>query len=380
MGIMNTIPFNVPCVVGNELEYIARAINTHKKLAGDGPFTKQCHEYFERTLRVPRALLTTSCTSALEMAALLLDIQPNDEVIVPSFTFVSSANAFALRRAKLVFADSAADNPNIDVGSLESLISPRTRAIVVVHYAGVACDMDKIMSLATRYNLDIVEDAAQAIDSYYKDQALGTFGRFAAFSFHETKNVVCGEGGLLTVNRKEDVLRAEIIREKGTNRSAFFRGEVDKYGWVDIGSSYLPSELNAAYLWAQLEALQKIQSKRKLIWKQYAERLKGLANVGLQLPNVPNNCTVNGHMFYLVCPSLNGRSDLIRHLKNQGIAAVFHYLSLHSSEYFRANHDGRALPNSDRFSDCLVRLPLHYELTETQVDYVCDSVLEFYKQ
>jgi dTDP-4-amino-4,6-dideoxygalactose transaminase len=380
MGIMSTIPFNIPCVVGSELEYIARAIDTNKKLAGDGPFTERCHEYFERTLNVPRALLTTSCTSALEMAALLLNIEPDDEVIVPSFTFVSSANAFALRRAKLVFADSGTDNPNVDVDNLESLITSRTRAIVVVHYAGVACDMDKIMSLAQRYNLDVVEDAAQAINSFYKGQALGTFGRFAAFSFHETKNVVCGEGGLLSINQKDDVLRAEIIREKGTNRSAFFRGEVDKYGWVDIGSSYLPSELNAAYLWGQLEALEKIQSKRKSIWNQYAERLQGLTSFGIQLPTVPRNCTVNGHMFYLVCPSLEKRSNLIQHLKSLGISAVFHYLSLHSSEYFRANHDGRSLPNSDRFSDCLVRLPLYYEITASQVDYVCNAVVEFCKR
>jgi dTDP-4-amino-4,6-dideoxygalactose transaminase len=375
---MNLIPFNQPCVTGNELRYIQQAIESNVKLAGDGPFTKKCHSYFERQLKIPRALLTTSCTAALEMAALLLNIAPGDEVIVPSFTFVSSANAFALRHAKLVFADSTKDNPNVDPASIEALITPRTRAIVVVHYAGIACDMDRIMQIAAIHNIPVVEDAAQAIDSYYKKVLLGTIGRFGAFSFHETKNVVCGEGGLLAVNNQQDVDRAEIIREKGTNRSAFFRGEIAKYSWVDIGSSYLPSELNAAYLFAQLEKLSTIQRRRIEIWKRYQINLNGLIKYGVGLPSVPEWATVNGHMFYLVCPSLTVRTHLIEKLKSQGISVVFHYLSLHDSEYFRNQHDGRKLPNSDLFSNQLLRLPLYYALTNNQVDEVSNAVLDFF--
>jgi dTDP-4-amino-4,6-dideoxygalactose transaminase len=372
------IPFNQPCVTGVELEYIRQAIQSNKKLAGDGPFTKECHKFFENSFGIHRALLTTSCTAALEMAALLLNIEPGDEVIIPSFTFVSSANAFALRRAKLVFADSSADNPNIDPEGIEALITSRTRAIVVVHYAGVACDMNRIVSIARKYNIDLVEDAAQAVDSYYLGRALGTIGRFGTFSFHETKNIVCGEGGLLAVNQYQDAERAEIIREKGTNRSAFFRGEVAKYSWVDIGSSYLPSELNAAYLFGQIQCLTKVQSRRVAIWNRYRTNLSDLHAKGIGLPNVPTWATVNGHMFYLVCPNYQVRARLIDYLKMNGVFAVFHYLSLHGSEYFKNQHDRRPLLNSDKFSDQLVRLPFYYALTDVQIDLVSSLVIDFF--
>jgi dTDP-4-amino-4,6-dideoxygalactose transaminase len=324
--------------------------------------------------------MTTSCTDALEMCALLLDIQEGDEVIVPSFTFVSSANAFALRGAKLVFADSEKDNPNIDAGQLEALITPRTRAIVVVHYAGLACDMDRIDAIAKRHGVVVVEDAAQGIESFYKGRPLGSIGAMAAFSFHETKNVIAGEGGLLAINDAKYIGRAEIIREKGTNRSSFFRGEVDKYGWVDVGSSFLPSDIISAYLFAQLEVLDQIQARRKAIWQRYHDRLaRVLPEYGVSLPVVPEFATNNGHMFYLVCRDLGQRTGLIAALKAQGVHAVFHYLSLHESPYFQKKHDGRQLPNSDRFTDCLVRLPLYYELTDDQVDFICDCIGAFFR-
>jgi dTDP-4-amino-4,6-dideoxygalactose transaminase len=369
------IPFNKPYLHGRELVYIAQSVASGK-ISGDGIFTRKCHEFFERNFGFGKALLTTSCTDALEMSALLLDIKPGDEVIVPSFTFVSSANAFALRGAKLVFADSEPTNPNVDVEQLESLITPRTRAIVVVHYAGVACDMDKVMSIANRHDIAVVEDAAQAIDSYYKGAPLGSIGQFGAFSFHETKNVIAGEGGLLTVNVPSLVPRAEIIREKGTNRSAFFRGEVDKYGWVDVGSSFLPSDIVAAYLFAQLENLELIQARRKAIWQRYWNHFAvELPGRGISLPVIPEYATNNAHMFYLVCGDLAQRSALISSLKEQQIHAVFHYLSLHGSPYFTKQHDGRPLPNSDRFSDCLVRLPLYFEMSDNDVDLVVDAVI-----
>lgn len=369
------IPFNKPYLHGRELVYIAQAVASGK-ISGDGIFSKKCHEFFEKKWGFHKALLTTSCTDALEMCALLLNICEGDEVIIPAFTFVSSANAFALRGAKIVFADSEWDNPNIDCSVVESLITPRTRAIVVVHYAGVACNLGPLMELANRCGVAVVEDAAQAIDSYYEGRPLGGIGHLGAFSFHETKNVISGEGGLLAVNDTQYANRAEIIREKGTNRSAFFRGDVDKYGWVDLGSSFLPSDIIAAYLFAQLENIEVIQLRRKAIWHRYWDHFsKVLPNFGVQLPFVPSWATNNAHMFYLVTSNLQQRSALIAHLRASNIYAVFHYLSLHSSPYFKNLHDGRALPNSDRFTDCLVRLPLYYEMTNDQVDQVAEAVI-----
>lgn len=373
---MNSIPFNKPYLHGRELVYIAQAVASGK-ISGDGLFTKKCHAFFEQRYGFGKTLMTTSCTDALEMSAILLNIQPGDEVIVPAFTFVSSANAFALRGARIVFADSEADNPNVSVAAIEALITPRTKAIVVVHYAGVACDMDPIMALAAQHSIPVVEDAAQAIDSYYKGRPLGGLGVMGTFSFHETKNVIAGEGGLLAINDSAYVNRAEIIREKGTNRSSFFRGEVDKYGWVDIGSSFLPSDIISAYLFAQLENLDLIQARRKQLWQQYWDALAPvLPKFGIGLPVIPDYATNNAHMFYLVCPSLELRTRLIEGLRSHGIHAVFHYLSLHSSPYYADKHDGRRIPNSDRFSDCLVRLPLFYELSDEQCAYVCDKIIQ----
>ncbi len=372
---MTTIPFNKPYLHGRELVYIAQAVASGK-ISGDGLFTKKCHSFFEERYGFSKALMTTSCTDALEMCALLLDIKEGDEVIVPSFTFVSSANAFVLRGAKLVFADSEADNPNVDASQLEALITPRTRAIVVVHYAGVACDMDRIDEIARRHGVTVIEDAAQAIDAFYKGRPLGSIGALAAFSFHETKNVIAGEGGLLAINDPAYGGRAEIIREKGTNRSAFFRGEVDKYGWVDVGSSFLPSDIISAYLFAQLENLDTIQQRRRAIWERYRDQLaSALPEYGITLPTIPDYATNNAHMFYLVCRDLEQRTALIAALKAQGIHAVFHYLSLHDSPYFQEKHDGRPLPHSDRFSNCLLRLPMFYELSDADVDRVCGAVL-----
>lgn len=370
------IPFNKPYLHGRELVYIAEAVASGK-ISGDGVFTQRCHAFFEQRYGFRKALMTTSCTDALEMAALLLNIREGDEVIVPAFTFVSTANAFALRGARIVFADSEAHNPNIDATKLAELITPRTRAIVVVHYAGVACDMDPILALARERGIAVVEDAAQAIDSFYKGQPLGSLGLFGAFSFHETKNVIAGEGGLLTINDADHVARAEVIREKGTNRSAFFRGEIDKYGWVDIGSSFLPSDIVSAYLYAQLEVLDTIQARRKALWKRYHDQLAAaLQRHEVEAPYIPKWATNNGHLFYIVCRSLEHRTCVLEKLRAAGIHAVFHYLSLHSSPYFQQQHDGRTLPHSDRFADCLLRLPLYYEMTDEQCDFISDTLLD----
>ena len=370
------IDFNRPHLTGKEAHYMYQAV-ADGKLSGNGAFTKKCQQFFEERYGFKKCLLTTSCTDALEMAAILCDIQPGDEVIVPSYTFVSSALAFVRAGAKIVFADSMAENPNIDAEKIESLITPRTKAIVPVHYAGVACDMDRIMEIANKHNILVVEDAAQAIDSYYKGRPLGTIGHLSAFSFHETKNIIAGEGGMLCINDERFIRRAEIIWEKGTNRAEFFRGEVNKYGWVDTGSSFLPSEVIAAFLWAQLENLDEIQSRRKHLWELYNTGLSPFASrlsPNLALPNLPDYATNNAHMFYLVCNNLEQRTSLIKHLKEHDIQAVFHYLSLHSSPYYTDKHDGRDLPECDRYADCLVRLPLFYDLTDEQVIEVCDVI------
>lgn len=370
------IDFNRPYLTGREAHYMYQAV-VKGKLSGNGEFTKRCQSFFEERYGFKKCLLTTSCTDALEMAAILCNIQPGDEVIVPSYTFVSSALAFVREGAKIVFADSMECNPNIDAEKLEALITPKTKVIVPVHYAGVACDMDKIMEIANKYNLIVVEDAAQAIDSYYKERPLGSIGHLSAFSFHETKNIIAGEGGMLAINDERFIRRAEIIWEKGTNRAEFFRGEVNKYGWVDTGSSFLPSEVVAAFLWAQLEELDDIQNRRKLLWNKYYDLLKPLAEKGMfSLPDIPEYATNNAHMFYLVCNNLEERTALIKKVKENGAQAVFHYLSLHSSEFYKDKHDGRDLPNCDRYADCLVRLPLFYELKENDVNYITDVIKE----
>ena len=373
------IVFNKPYLTGKEMHYIYQAVYSGK-ISGNGEFTQRCQKYFEERFGFKRALLTTSCTDALEMCAILADIQPGDEVIIPSFTFVSSALAFVRQGAKIVFADSNAFNPNIDVDKIEALITPKTKAIVPVHYAGIACDMDVIMQLAYKYNLIVIEDAAQAIDSYYMGRPLGSIGHMSAFSFHETKNINAGEGGMLVLNDEKYLKRAEIIWEKGTNRAEFFRGEVNKYGWVDTGSSFLPSEIIAAYLYAQIENLDAIQNVRRKIWDLYNIGLNSVIDKGVILPIIPDYATNNGHMFYLVCSDLQQRTSLIEHLKRKGIHAVFHYLSLHKSQYYQLKHDGRQLPNSDHYSDCLVRLPLYYELLEENINFIINCVKDFFNR
>lgn len=375
------IPFNKPYLTGKEAHYIYQAVFTGK-LSGNGIFTKKCQSFLGDRYGFSKCLLTTSCTDALEMAAILINTQPGDEIIMPSYTFVSTANAFILRGAKIIFADSMEGNPNLDAEKIEALITSKTKAIVPVHYAGCACDMDKIMHLSEKYNLYVIEDAAQAINNYYIGvdgikRPLGSIGHLAAFSFHETKNIISGEGGMLVVNDKQFEERAEIIWEKGTNRSAFFRGEVDKYGWVDMGSSYLPSEVVAAFLWAQLENLQDIQEKRLKIWNRYYEGLKGFAAANnIKLPFIPEYSTNNAHMFYLVCESLEQRSVIISYLRSKGILSVFHYLSLHSSPFYKDKHDGRVLPECDKYSDTLVRLPFYYELDDENIETIVKAVIE----
>lgn len=379
---MNNIPFNKPYLTGKEAHYMYQAVYTGK-LSGNGVFTKKCQKFFEEKYCFKKAIMTTSGTDALEMAAILCDVKPGDEVIVPSYTFVSSALAFVRQGARIIFADSCVHNPNIDAEKIEALITPKTKVIVPVHYAGVACDMDKIMEIANKHNILVVEDAAQAIDSYYKGRPLGSIGHLGCFSFHETKNVTAGgEGGLLTVNDELFIRRAEIIWEKGTNRAEFFRGMVNKYGWVDTGSSFLPAEINSAFLLAQLENLETIQNRRKDIWNQYYDRLKPLAEKGyFEMPDMPEYATNNAHMFYLVMPSLEERTKFIAYLKEHGVGAVFHYLSLHLSEYYKENHVGGIpeLPNCDKFADCLVRLPMYYELADEDVSFIIECIKEYFK-
>ena len=373
------IPFNKPYFTGKETQYIEAAVKSGH-ISGNGVYTKKCHQFFEEKWGIKKALLTTSCTDALEMAAILLNIQAGDEVIMPSFTFVSTANAFVLRGAKIVFCDSREDHPGMDESAIEALITDRTVAIIPVHYAGIACDMEKIMAIANKFNLFVVEDAAQAIDSYYTfsdgtTKALGSIGHLAAFSFHETKNIIAGEGGMLAINDEQFIKRSEVIWEKGTNRSAFFRGEVNKYGWVDIGSSFLPSEIIAAFLWAQLENLESIQKRRKFIWERYHLLLKDF----FDLVKVPKYATNNFHIFYINCNSQLERSNLIKKFREQNVISVFHYLSLHKSSFYKSKHDGRELLNCDRYSDCLLRLPLFFELTEEKQDKVVKIITNFIK-
>jgi dTDP-4-amino-4,6-dideoxygalactose transaminase len=372
------IPFNRPFLVGNELEYIADVIRAGHA-SGDGAYTKKCHTLLESILGVPKVLLTTSCTSALEMAALLLDIHPGDEVIVPSFTFVSTVNAFVLRGAHPVFIDVRPDTLNLDEAQLGQLITHRTKAIVSVHYAGVGCEMNIILEVARRHGVAIIEDNAHGLFGKYKGKYLGTFGCLATQSFHETKNFICGEGGALLINDPQYIERAEIIREKGTNRSRFFRGEIDKYTWVDLGSSYLPSDILAAFLYAQLEAREQIQTKRRKIWEYYYAHLKGWAEEhGVRLPIVPPQCEQPYHMFYLIMPSLEQRHALIAHLKTYGILSVFHYMPLHLSEMGRRfNGEKGDCPVTEDISNRLLRLPFYNDFTESEQACVVGAISEF---
>ncbi len=371
------IPFNRPCLAGNEYKYITEAI-ANGQASGDGPFTRRCHELLERELQAPKVLLTTSCTHALEMAAILLDCAPGDEIIIPSFTFVSTANAFALRGARIVFADIRPDTLNLDESRLQSLITKRTKAIVPVHYAGVACEMDSICGLAREHGVRVVEDNAHSLFARYKGKLTGTFGCLSTQSFHETKNIICGEGGALVVNDPQMVERAMIIREKGTNRSQFFRGQVDKYTWVDIGSSYLPSDLLTAFLLAQLEGRQEIQTKRRRVWEYYWRHLQGLAQEKkVRLPVIPAECEQAYHMFYLILPSLECRQALIAHLKEHGILSVFHYVPLHLS-VMGMKFGARKCPVTEDLSSRLLRLPFYNDLTEDDQAQVVGLIKDFF--
>ena len=371
--------FNKPFITGRETHHMAQ-VAMSGRLSGNGPYTKRCHEFFEHRFGFDKVFLTTSCTDALEMAAILCEIQPGDEVIMPSYTFVSSANAFMLRGAVIRFADTYGDYPNIDPAEIESLVTPETKAILVVHYAGVACDMDAVMDIALRHDLKVVEDAAHSIDGFYKGRPLGSIGHFGTFSFHETKNIICGEGGMLCVNDPRYVKRAEIIWEKGTDRAAFYRGEVNKYGWKDIGSSFLPSEIMAAVLFSQLEEFDDIQTKRKNAWENYYIRLKPLEDQGyVRLPTVPDYASKNGNMFFVIAKNGDERNELLNFLRKAEVFAVFHYLPLHSSDFFTDKHDGRQLPNTEYFSDCIIRLPFYNEITPEEIGYVAKTVSKFYE-
>ena len=374
------IDFNIAPFTGNELEYIKQAVENHK-ICGDGEFTKRCSRWLEERTGIPKVLLTTSCTHATEMAALLCDIQPGDEVIMPSYTFVSTADAFVLRGATVVFVDIRPDTMNIDEGLIEDAITERTKAIVPVHYAGVACEMDTIMEIAQRHDLKVVEDAAQGVMSTYKGKSLGTIGDYGCYSFHETKNYSMGEGGALLIHDASKIEDAEIIREKGTNRSKFFRGQIDKYTWMNMGSSYLPSELNAAYLWAQLEQAEQINDRRLAIWNHYNEELECLEQQEyIRRPVIPDGCTHNAHMFYIKAKDLDTRTRLITFLKEQGIQAVFHYIPLHTApagQKFGRFHGNDIYTTKE--SEALVRLPLFYSLENAQVEYIIEKVKEFYR-
>lgn len=373
------IPFNKPFIARKQIEYLTDVTNS-LKWSGDGKYTKMSQDFLEKKYNFSKVLLTTSCTDALEMAAILIDIHEGDEVIVPSYTFVSSANPFLLRGAKIIFADSDENNPNIDVSSLEALITEKTKALVVVHYGGVACDMKSIMNLSKEKGIYIIEDAAQAIDSYYFDKPLGSIGHIGALSFHDTKNITSGEGGAIIINEPGLQSKAEIIREKGTNRSAFYRGEIDKYGWVSIGSSFLISEINAAMLLSQLESIDDVSEQRVQLWNRYYTELKNGQDIGLySLPSLPAFAKHNGHIFYMICKDLNQRTCLINYLKEKNIFASFHYQSLSESEFAKKNLMYLELPNSKKFTERLVRLPLYFDMTFLDVDIVTSAILDFFK-
>ncbi len=375
---MKKIPFNKPYLSGRELDYIRDAVESGQ-ISGDGPYTRKCHSFLEKYLGAERVLLTTSCTHALEMAALLLELNEGEEVIVPSFTFVSTVNAFVLHGGRPVFADIRPDTLNLDETQIERLIGPRTRAIVPVHYAGVGCEMDDICRIAEEHNLIIVEDNAHGLFGTYRNRALGRFGALATQSFHETKNISCGEGGALIINDPRYIERAEIIREKGTNRSQFFRGQVDKYSWIDVGSSYLPSDVLAAYLWAQLESWQDIQARRQAIWEHYNRALADwAAAMDIRLPFIPDHCSQPFHMYYLILPSLNLRQRLIGHLRERDIHSVFHYLPLHNSKFGSRFRDKRThCPVTEDISKRLLRLPFFNELTEADIERIVTAILDF---
>ncbi|PWJ43376.1 dTDP-4-amino-4,6-dideoxygalactose transaminase [Sediminitomix flava] len=373
------IPFNKAYLTGKEALYIQDVLSGEERLSGNGKYAKACQSFFEQRYGIKKALMTTSCTHALEMCALLLDIEKGDEVIIPSYTFVSTANAFALRGAKIRFADSLSDHPNVDPKSIHSLITPKTKAIVVVHYAGYPCDMNAIMEMANEQEICVIEDAAQAIEGNYKGKALGSIGHLATFSFHETKNIQCGEGGLLAINDAEFIERAEVIWEKGTNRSAFLEGKVDHYEWVDLGSSYLPSELNTAFLYGQLEEIDNIQLKRKEVWNVYKRAFEQFSDESLKSDNSPiliQEEISNAHMFYVLFEDKESRDRAIVRLKSKGFQAVFHYQSLHRSLYFKTKYEGEELQFADYFSDCLLRLPFHHEMNEDLVFQCVESLLE----
>ena len=374
------IEFNIPPVVGKELDYIKEAMN-NKKICGDGEFTKKCSKWMQERFNVNNILLATSCTSALEMAAILADINPGDEVIMPSYTFVSTADAFVLRGAKIVFVDIRPDTMNIDEKLIENAITNKTKAIVVVHYAGVSCEMDTILEIAKKHNLKVVEDAAQGVMSEYKGKALGTIGDLGCYSFHETKNYSMGEGGAIAFNNDDYREKAEIIREKGTNRSKFIRGQIDKYTWIDFGSSYLPSELNAAYLYAQLEVADEINENRLKSWNKYNELFQDLKNEGkIELPTVPKECKHNAHMYYINAKNIEERTRLIKYLRENGVEAVFHYIPLHTApagkKFGRFNGEDKY---TTKESERLLRLPMHYNLSENDIEYIVEKVKEFYK-
>lgn len=374
------IPFNKPYCQGDELKYIKSAMD-FGHISGNGVYTKKAQQFFEERYGYTRTFMTTSCTHAFEMAVILMNLQPGDEVIMPSYTFVSTTNPFVLRGARLVFADTLPHHPNIDLDEVEKLITEKTKVLVVMHYGGIAVDMDKAMALAKKHNLILFEDVAHAIESFYKGKPLGSFGHFAAFSFHETKNISCGEGGLLVINDEKYIPRAEIVWEKGTNRSAFSRGEVSKYEWVDVGASFVPSEIIAAVLYAQLNHIDDIQQKRISLWNRYLKNLTPLAEKGyITLDNLPEYATNNGHLFYFLVDNQQLRNKLLEYLNQHFVHAVFHYLPLHKSPFYANQHDGRELPHTQKYTDHLIRLPLFYELTLEAVDYISDKVASFFEE
>lgn len=374
------IPFNKPYCQGKELEYIKSAMD-FGHISGNGVYTKKVHQFFEERYRFKKTFLTTSCTHAIEMAVMLMNLQPGDEVIMPSYTFVSTTNPFIIRGAKIVFADTLHNLPNIDLDEAEKLITEKTRVLVVMHYGGVAVDMDKAVAIAKKYNLILFEDVAHAIESFYKGKPLGSFGHFSALSFHETKNISSGEGGLLIINDEKYISRAEIVWEKGTNRSAFSRGEVSKYEWVDIGASFVPSEIIAAMLYAQLNLIDDIQQQRITLWKRYSDNLKKLAEKGqIILDELPDFATINGHLFYFLTHNQQQRNHLLEYLNNHKVHAVFHYVPLHISPFYKDKHDGRNLPNTQKYSDRLIRLPMFYELTPEAVDFICEVVTNYFEE